>query len=54
MHKYACTPFHRRSNVYDGEKALIIIRACKEIVFLFLSRWKDNIKTDLKDWNGKV
>jgi hypothetical protein len=54
MHKHPCTPFNRRSNVYDREKAFTIIRTFNEIIFLFLSRWKDNIKTDLKEWNGKV
>jgi len=37
MHKYPCTPFNRRSNVYDREQAFTIIRSFKEIIFLFLT-----------------
>ena len=40
--------------MYDREQAFTIIRSFKEIYFFILSRWKGNIETDVKEWNGKV
>jgi hypothetical protein len=54
MHKYSCAPFNRRSDVYEWEQALTIIRSFKGTIFIILSIWKDNIKTDLKEWNEMV